>query len=99
MIRRFLHGSRLLGHALRETVARHGELLGGRRAADDPHVFDAIIEKIEFLGSFCHVHVNSPAFAPHKLTVYLSLNFLTEQSLAVDSPLRLKLLPERLRIF
>lgn len=68
-------------------------------AADDPHVFDAVIDKIEFLGSFCHVHVNTPAFAPHKLTVYLSLNFLTEQSLAVDSPLRLKLLPERLRIF
>ncbi len=67
--------------------------------ADDPHVFDAVIEKIEFLGSFCHVHVNAPAFAPDKLTVYLSLNFLTEQSLAVDSPLRLKLLPDRLRIF
>ena len=67
--------------------------------ADDPHVFDAVIEKIEFLGSFCHVHVNTPAFAPHKLAVYLSLNFLTEQSLAVGSPLRLKLLPERLRLF
>ena len=68
-------------------------------AADDPLVFDAIIEKIEFLGSFCHVHVNTPAFSPHGLTVYLSLNFLTEQSLAVDSTLRLKLVPERLRIF
>ena len=66
---------------------------------DDPHVFEAVIEKIDFLGSFCHVHVNTPAFAPHKLTVYLSLNFLTEQSLAVNSSLRLKLLPERLRIF
>ena len=68
-------------------------------AADEPYVFDAMIEKIEFLGSFCHVRVNTPAFAPHKLTVYLSLNFLMEQSLAVASPLRLKLLPERLRIF
>ena len=76
--------------------------VGGGAASfltDDPHVFDAVIEKIEFLGSFCHVHVNTPAFAPHKLTVYLSLNFLTEQSLVVDSPLRLKLLPERLRLF
>lgn len=76
--------------------------VGGGAASfqlDDPHVFDAVIEKIEFLGSFCHVRVNTPAFAPHKLTVYLSLNFLTDQSLAVDSPLRLKLLPERLRLF
>ncbi len=68
-------------------------------AADDPCVFDSIIEKIEFLGSFCHVHVASDAIAPHRLTVYLSLNFLTEQALAAGSALRLKLLPERLRVF
>jgi iron(III) transport system ATP-binding protein len=68
-------------------------------AADDPHVFDAVIEKIEFLGAFCHVHVTTAAFTPYRLAVYLSLNLLTAQSLAVGSPLRLKLLPERLRIF
>ena len=68
-------------------------------AAEDPFVFDAEIEKIEFLGSFCHVHVQSAAFAPHRLTVYLSLNFLTEQALNTGSALRLKLLPERLRVF
>ena len=68
-------------------------------AADDPCVFDAVIEKIEFLGSFCHVHVASAAFAPHRPTVYLSLNFLTEQALTAGSALRLKLLPERLRVF
>ena len=74
---------------------------GGAPSFDvnDPHVFEAQIEKIEFLGSFCHVHVNAPAFAPHRLTVYLSLNFLTEQSLTERSNLRLKLLPERLRLF
>ncbi len=67
--------------------------------AGDPHVFDAVIEKIEFLGSFCHVHVRTQALAPHKLIVYLSLNFLSEQALAVDSALKLRLLPERLRLF
>ncbi len=65
----------------------------------DPHVFDAEIEKIEFLGSYCHVHVGSPALQANKLTVYLSLNFLSEQSLAVGSPLKLRLLPERIRVF
>jgi iron(III) transport system ATP-binding protein len=65
----------------------------------DAHVFDANIEKIEFLGSYCHVHVASPALDAHKLTVYLSLNFLSEQSLAVGSPLKLKLLPERIKVF
>ena len=40
-----------------------------------------------------------PCWAPHRLTVYLSLNYLAEQSLAVGSPLPLRLLPERMRVF
>jgi iron(III) transport system ATP-binding protein len=65
----------------------------------DAHVFDASIEKIEFLGSYCHVHVTTTALQPNKLTVYLSLNYLSEASLAVGSRLQLKLLPERLKVF
>ncbi|MEO7391408.1 MAG: putative 2-aminoethylphosphonate ABC transporter ATP-binding protein [Ramlibacter sp.] len=65
----------------------------------DAHVFDANIEKIEFLGSYCHVRVASPALDANKLTVYLSLNFLSEQSLEVGSSLKLKLLPERIKVF
>ncbi len=66
---------------------------------DDKHVFDALIEKIEFLGSFCHVHVTSAALGAHRLMVYLSLNFLSEQSLQVGSTLPLRLLPERIKVF
>ena len=65
----------------------------------DPHVFEACIEKIEFLGSYCHVHVASAALGAHKLMVYLSLNFLSEQSLQVGSTVMLKLLPERIKVF
>ena len=78
---------------------RPEDVLARPIAEGDPHVFDATIEKIEFLGSYCHVHVASPAFAPQPLTVYLSLNYLAEQSLAVGSPLRLRLLQDRLRVF
>lgn len=65
----------------------------------DAYVFDASIEKIEFLGSFCHVHVAAPCFGRQPLTVYLSLNFLAEQSLALGSSLKLRLLPDRLKVF
>ena len=65
----------------------------------DAHVFDANIDKIEFLGSYCHVHVSSKALGSHRLIVYLSLNFLSEQSLAVNSTITLKLLPERIKVF
>ena len=65
----------------------------------DAHVFEASIDKIEFLGSYCHVHVVSPALAGNKLMVYLSLNFLSEQSLQVGSSITLKLLPERIKVF
>ena len=78
---------------------RPEDVLARPIADDDPHVFDANIEKIEFLGSYCHVRVASPALDSNKLTVYLSLNFLSEQSLEVGSPLKLKLLPERIKVF
>ena len=78
---------------------RPEDVLARPIADGDPHVFDAQIEKIEFLGSYCHVKVASPALDTHRLTVYLSLNFLSEQSLSVGSALKLKLLPERIKVF
>jgi iron(III) transport system ATP-binding protein len=78
---------------------RPEDVLARPIADSDAHVFDASIEKIEFLGSYCHVRVASPALDAHKLTVYLSLNFLSEQSLEVGSLLKLKLLPERIKVF
>ena len=48
---------------------------------------------------FCHVHVGSPVLGVHKLIVYLSLNFLSEQALQVGSTINLKLLPERIKVF
>lgn len=78
---------------------RPEDLLARPIAPGDPHVFDACIEKIEFLGSYCHVHVASAAFDAQRLTVYLSLNYLAEQSLAVGSSLQLKLMPERIKVF
>ncbi len=78
---------------------RPEDVLARPIADGDAHVFDARIEKIEFLGSHCHVHVAAPAVQAGRLTVYLSLNFLSEASLGVGSPLKLKLLPERLKVF
>jgi iron(III) transport system ATP-binding protein len=78
---------------------RPEDVLARPIAEGDAHVFDATLEKIEFLGSFCHVHVGSPALGVHKLTVDLSLNFLSEQALQIGSTLKLKLLPDRIKVF
>ena len=78
---------------------RPEDVLARPIAAGDANVFDAEIEKIEFLGSYCLVRVASPALGEHRLTVYLSLNFLAEQQLEVGGRLPLKLLPDRIRIF
>ena len=67
-------------------------------ADGDANVFDARIEKIEFLGSYCLVRVATDGLG-QPLTVYLSLNFLSEEGLAPGSSLRLRILPERLRLF
>jgi iron(III) transport system ATP-binding protein len=78
---------------------RPEDVLARPIAVGDSNVFDAQIEKIEFLGSYCLVQVRGDALGEQRLTVYLSLNFLAEQRLEVGARLPLRLLPERMRIF
>jgi iron(III) transport system ATP-binding protein len=78
---------------------RPEDVLARPIAAGDSNVFEADIDKIEFLGSYCLVRVRSEALGEHRLTVYLSLNFLAEQRLKIGGRLPLRLLPERMRIF
>jgi iron(III) transport system ATP-binding protein len=78
---------------------RPEDVLARPIAAGDSNVFEAQIEKIEFLGSYCLVHVRSPALGEHRLAVYLSLNFLAEHQIEAGARLPLRLLPERMRIF
>ena len=78
---------------------RPEDVLARPIAPGEPHVFDAQIQAIEFLGAYCLVTVQADALGKHPLQVVLSLNFLSEQALAVGSSLPLKLLPERLRVF
>ncbi len=78
---------------------RPEDVLARPLAASDSNVFEGCIEKIEFLGAYCLVQVSSAALGPHRLSVYLSLNFLSEQGLAVGACLPLRLMPDRMRIF
>jgi iron(III) transport system ATP-binding protein len=78
---------------------RPEDVLARPIAPGDSNVFEAEIDKIEFLGSYCLVRVKSPDLGEHRLTVYLSLNFLAEHGLEVGGRLPLRLLPERMRVF
>jgi iron(III) transport system ATP-binding protein len=78
---------------------RPEDVLARPFAAGDSNVFQAAIDKIEFLGSYCLVRVTSPELGEQPVTVYLSLNFLAERRLDVGSRLPLRLLPERMRFF
>ncbi len=78
---------------------RPEDVLARPIAPGDAGVFDAQIQKIDFLGSFCHVHVHAPTLTPQGLIVYLSLNFLAEQGLQLGSSLPLKLMQERIKVF
>ena len=78
---------------------RPEDVLARPIAVGDSNVFEAQIEKVEFLGSYCLVRVTSAALGEHRLTVYLSLNFLAEQRLEVGGRLLLRLMPERMRLF
>ncbi len=78
---------------------RPEDVLARPIAPGDDNVFEAQIEKVEFLGSYCLVRVGGPALGDHRLTVYLSLNFLAEHALEAGGRLPLRLLPERMRVF
>jgi iron(III) transport system ATP-binding protein len=78
---------------------RPEDVLARPISAGDSNVFDATIDKIEFLGSYCLVRVASAALGEQRLTVYLSLNFLAEHALQVGGRLPLRLLPARMRLF
>jgi iron(III) transport system ATP-binding protein len=62
-------------------------------------VLEARVDKIEFLGSYCLVRVAVEGLEEQPLTVYLSLNYLSEQGLKPGSALRLRVLAERMRVF
>jgi iron(III) transport system ATP-binding protein len=78
---------------------RPEDVLARPIAEGDDNVFEATLEKIEFLGAYCLARVSSPALGEHALTVVLSVNFLAEQALAPGRMLPMRLLPERLRVF
>ena len=78
---------------------RPEDVLARPVSAGDANVFEAEIDKIEFLGSYCLVRVKAEDLGEHRLTVYLSLNFLAEQQLEVGGRLPLCLLPDRMRLF
>jgi iron(III) transport system ATP-binding protein len=92
----------LAGHAVGRELRvylRPEDVLARPIPEGDPNVFEAEIDKIDFMGPFCLVRVSSPQLGAHKLTVYLSLNYLAEAQLEVGSRLPLRLLPERMRVF
>jgi len=86
------------GRAVR-VYLRPEDVLARPLAAGDSNVFEARIEKIEFLGGYCLVQVASTALGEHRVAVTLSMNFLAEKQLAVGDRLPLRLLPERMRIY
>ena len=68
-------------------------------ADGDANVFEATIEKIDFMGPYCLVRVSAERLGSQQLTVYLSLDYLAEARLEVGSRLPLRLAPNLMRVF
>jgi iron(III) transport system ATP-binding protein len=71
----------------------------GSAGADSVNAFEVQVEKVEFLGAYCLARVGGAALGEHRLQVVLSLDFLARHGLETGRPLRLSVLPGRLRIF
>jgi iron(III) transport system ATP-binding protein len=59
----------------------------------------ATVQRIDFHGAHCLVRVAAEGLEDQPLTVYLSLNFISERGLAPGSPLDLQVRGERIRVF
>jgi iron(III) transport system ATP-binding protein len=59
----------------------------------------AMVQKIDFHGSHCLVRVAAEGLEDQPLTVYLSLNFISERGLAPGSAIDLQVRGERIRVF
>ena len=92
------HGSGTVGRELR-IYLRPEDVLARPIAPGDSNVFQGLIEKIDFMGPYCLVRVRADTLGGQAITVYLSLNYLSEAQLQVGSTLPLRLLPERMRVF
>ena len=58
-----------------------------------------VLEELQGMGLVEIILGETRSYRAHPLTVYLSLNYLSEQSLAEGSQVRLRLLPERMKVF
>ena len=92
------HGGATDGRELR-IYLRPEDVLARPIAPGDSNVFQGLIEKIDFMGPYCLVRVRAASLGSQSITVYLSLNYLSEAQLEVGSTLPLRLLPERMRVF
>ena len=87
-----------IGRAVKAYL-RPEDIIARPIAEGDPNVVESRIDKIELLGSYCLVRVAAEGMEGLPLTVYLSLNFLSEQNLRPGSTLKLRILAERMRVF
>ena len=71
----------------------------GPASEESDHTFEASVEKVEFLGAYCLARVGGAALGEQRLHVVLSLNFLAQQGVESGRPIRLSVLPGRLRTF
>ena len=59
---------------------------------------DSTVQKIDFLGSYCLARVASDGLG-QPVTMFLSLNSISELGLEEGSPLRVRILSNRVRVF
>ncbi len=93
------HGPGLVDGRELRVYLRPEDVLARPIAPGDSNVFQGQIESIDFMGPYCLVRVRAATLGAQAITVYLSLNYLSEARLEVGSVLPLRLLPERMRVF
>jgi iron(III) transport system ATP-binding protein len=64
-----------------------------------PGVVQARLERIDFLGDHCQLHVVAPALDNSALMLYASWHQISQAMLEVGATLSVQVLPERVKVF
>jgi iron(III) transport system ATP-binding protein len=86
-----------------EDIVPHGEGASSQgtteSTASTENMFDAVVEDMEFLGSFWRVSLNHSAFGDVSLVVDLSINAVRHMAVAIGKPITVEFPSDRLWVF
>jgi len=85
-----------------EDIVPHGEGASSQRTTEsgsNENIFDALVEDMEFLGSFWRVSLNNAALGVSSMVIDMSINAVRHMDVAIGNSIKVEFPANRLWVF